>query len=583
MKNKKMKLCMSLSVIFIGVLISTSMLNSIGTQALTDTNKNQSKLDSFDRFAWEWSTTNVVSTESIASSAYPTIATDNEGNVHIAWRDSTDYDGCGTDQDIFYNRWDASTATWGTTEVVSTESTDSSWAQDIVVDIEGNVFLVWYDYTDYAGSGTDGDIFYKHRTASTSTWSTTEVVSTESTENSGHPSIAIDIKGNLHVTWHDTTDYASCGTDFDIFYKHWDFPTSSWGSTEVVSTESIGISWTPDIVVDVEGGAYVVWYDGTNILSSGTDMDIFYKHRIASDSTWTTTEIVSTESTSESNQPFIALDLAGNLHVAWNDFTDYGGAGSDWDVFYKRWDDSLSTWTVTEIISTEGAGVSYWPSLDVDTSGNVHISWQDTIDHAGSGSDGDIFYRRWEPSSNLWTNIEVVSTESTDLSDFPSLALDLAGNVHISWSDGTDYNSAGSDGDIFYKQFAGPPAAPDLAFIVPNPTELTGVYLDWNDVLGATSYHIYRSSSYISSVEGLTPITTVSSSEFDDTLPSEGFYYYVIIAQNFVGESDLSNCQYIEYKLPTLDEFILISSLIIGLPLFLFVATQFRKKKSKLN
>ena len=130
MKNEKtkMKLCMSLSVLFIGVLISTSMLNTIGTQALIDINENQYNIDSIDRFAWEWSTTNVVSTESTDLSYPPTIAIDNDGNKHVAWRDQTDYAGSGTDQDIFYNRWDSSTATWGTTEVVSTESTLNSWA-----------------------------------------------------------------------------------------------------------------------------------------------------------------------------------------------------------------------------------------------------------------------------------------------------------------------------------------------------------------------------------------------------------------------------------------------------------------------
>ena len=585
MKNNKikMKLCMSLSVLLIGVLISTSFLNTNSTQALIDTNKNQYNLDSIDRFNWEWSTTNVVSTESTDTSYPPTIAVDVEGNVHIAWRDQTDYDGSGTDQDIFYNRWDASTATWGTTEVVSTESTENSWAPSLAVDIEGNVFLVWYDYTDYSGAGTDGDIFYKHRTASTSTWSTTEVVSTESTDNSAYSTIAVDIKGNLHVSWFDGTDYDSSGIDYDIFYKHWDFSTSSWGSTEVVSTESAGDSWVPDIVVDVEGGVYVVWHDNSNIISAGADNDIFYKHRVASTGTWTTTEIVSTESTLGSENPSLAIDLAGDLHVAWYDNTDYSGAGLDGDIFYKRWDDSISTWTTTEIVTTEGSGDSFWPSLAVDTSGNMHITWQDNIDYGGSGSDGDIFYRRWEPSSFLWTTIEVVSAEGTDVSDYPSLALDLAGNVHIAWNDGTDYDSAGVDTDIFYKQFAGAPAAPDLSYIVPNPTELTTVNLDWNDVLGATSYHIYRSSSYISSVEGLTSITSVSSSELTDSLPSEGFYYYVIIAENFVGKSSLSNCQYIEYKLPTLDEFILISSLIIGLPVLLFVVTHIRKNKSKKN
>ncbi|GAH53419.1 unnamed protein product, partial [marine sediment metagenome] len=80
----------------------------------------------------------------------------------------------------------------------------------------------WSDWTDYAGSGTDFDIFYKHWFISTSLWGTTEVVSTESTSHSGSPSIAIDSTGNVHLSWWDLTDYAGAGTDYDIFYKRSD-------------------------------------------------------------------------------------------------------------------------------------------------------------------------------------------------------------------------------------------------------------------------------------------------------------------------------------------------------------------------
>jgi fibronectin type 3 domain-containing protein len=308
--------------------------------------------------------------------------------------------------------------------------------------------------------------------------------------------------------------------------------------------------------------------------------------------------------------------------------------------------------------------------------------WILLIDLIGNGSlqkYPDIFYKRWDASTTSWTTTEVVSTESTSDSALPSLAVDVAGHVHITWYDVTDYAGAGTDIDIFYKQLEiGPPAAPELAFIVPNPTDLTTVCLDWKNVLGANFYHVYRSTSYIWSVEGLNPITTITSSEYIDTLPSEGFYYYVIVAGNYVGNSSHSNCQYvevvfpdleapelatiipnptelssvslawdsvdgateyliyrfnlyiwsvegltpldtivttsyvdslpsegfyfyvivasdglrnsthsnceyIEYKLPTLHEFFIITSLIIGIPVFLFVATRIRKKKSKMN
>ncbi len=225
---------------------------------------------------------------------------------------------------------------------------------------------------------------------------------------------------------------------------------------------------------------------------------------------------------------------------------------SEHQISYKRWDASSQIWTTTELVSTESTDYSGRPSLAVDSTGSVRIAWEDWSDYVGAGTDQDIFYKRWDSSSS-WTTTEVVSTESTSWSCYPSLAVDSADNVHVAWHDYTNYAGAGTDMDIFYKLFTGPLAVPELAFIVPNPTEFTTIYLDWNNVLGATSYYIYRSSSYIWSAEGLVPIATVSSSTYFDTVPTEGFYYYVIVAGNFVGNSSNSNCQYVEVIFPDLD------------------------------
>jgi len=514
---------MSLSVIIIGFLIGASSLNIVSTQAQLDTSENQHNIDSFDRFAWKWSTTEVVSTESTSNSFSSSLAVGAAGNVHIAWYDGTSYGSSGSDWDIFYKRWDASTSTWTTTEVVSTESTSGSYDPSLAVDAAGNVHIAWLDYTDYAGAGSEQDIFYKRWDASTTLWSTTEVVSTASTGSSSTPSLAVEVEGNVHIAGEDLTSYGSSGSDYDIFYKCWD----------------------------------------------------------ASTSTWTTTEVVSTESTSGSYDPSLAVDAAGNVHIAWHDYTDYGSSGPDQDIFYKRWDASSSSWTTTEVVSTESTSLSSYTSLAVGAAGNVHIAWYDGTVYAGAGTDWDIFYKRWDASTSTWTTTEVVSTESTGDSYNPSLATDAAGNMHIAWRDGTDYAGAGTDADIFYKLLICSPPAPELAFIVPNPTELDSVFLDWNNISRATSYYVYRSDYYIWSVEELEPVAEVQTSFYFDSLPSQGHFYYVIVAGNLAGNSSHSNCEYIEYKLPTLNEFIIISSLIIGIPVLLFLVARIRKKNTK--
>jgi len=112
---------------------------------------------------------------------------------------------------------------------------------------------------------------------------------------------------------------------------------------------------------------------------------------------------------------------------------------------------------LTEVVSTESTNDSYWASLAVDSTGKVHVAWADLTDYLGCGPDCDIFYKCYSPAIGGWTTTKVVSTESTDDSFSPSLAVDSTGKVHIAWEDKTDWAGSGTDYDIFYKWLPPPP------------------------------------------------------------------------------------------------------------------------------
>ncbi len=338
MKRSKFKLALLISLtIFFSGFTAIYLYNNINLLKDHVVEDLESFSEELKISAWNWTTIEVVSTESTDNSFFPSIAVDRSGNVHIAWYDYTDYGGSGRDLDIFYKRWNATTAAWTTTEVVSTESTDNSWFPTIAVDGSGNVYIAWDDHTNYSGSGTDSDIFYKRWNTTTATWTTTEVVSTESTDNSWFPTIAVDGSGNVHIAWDDYTDYGGSGADYEIFYKRWNATTAAWTTTEVVSTESTGTSILPTIAVDGSGNVHLVWWDGTNRSGSLVTWDLFYKRWNAITATWTTTEVVSTESTgSDPFRPTIAVDGSGNVHIAWDSRPYYGGPGIDYDIFYKK-------------------------------------------------------------------------------------------------------------------------------------------------------------------------------------------------------------------------------------------------------
>jgi hypothetical protein len=171
----------------------------------------------------------------------------------------------------------------------------------------------------------------------------------------------------------------------------------------------------------------------TSLYNSGGDWDVFYKKKTL-DGNWTKTEVVSTESTRDSLSPsFLIVDSHGNLHLTWVDKTDYHDCDYDGDIFYKK--KTLDgNWTKTEVVSTESTSDTNWPSIAVDHNDTVHIAWKDKTTYGISGHDGDIFYKKKTLDGN-WTKVELVSVESKNDSNWPSIAVDARGIVHVSWWD----------------------------------------------------------------------------------------------------------------------------------------------------
>ncbi len=145
--------------------------------------------------------------------------------------------------------------------------------------------------------------------------------------------------------------------------------------------------------------------------------------------------MVSTESTGNSRNPSLAVDSSGNIHVAWHDYTDYGGAGTDADIFYKGYE-AGSGWTVTEVVSIESTSTAVSPSLVADTDGNMHITWHDATNYEGAGTDYDIFYK-WSGSNKYQVLLNMATVvegfyEIKELMESKGFTFDLtASNVSL--------------------------------------------------------------------------------------------------------------------------------------------------------
>lgn len=416
------------------------------------------------------------------------------------------------------------------------------------MDNQGNIHIVYHDETDYDGAGGDSDIFYKIKDSSTGLWSAPEVVSTSSDFNSYGPELAVDSFGNAHVVWYDNHDYD--GTDLEIIYKKRDATSDTWSAPTVISTDSTSSSYSPVIVVDNSDIVHVAWEDYTaGLYGSSPFADICYK-RWDPVNFWSSGFIISYESLADdSYNPTLVVDDTNSIHVAWSDNTDMKGSGaSDTDVFHRKWDSSSSTWSDLTLITPESSGSSTRPLFTIDSHSNIHFVWIENDNIAGSGYDIDAFYRYYDPDTESLSDLVLLTENSDDQSYASGICYDSKEHFHVLWYDYSNLLSSGSDRDIFYKKYAGPPGTPTLHPITPAISTESNISLTWSEEISADSYKIYRSSSYIVDISGLTVLDTTSNMLYFDSLNESGVYYYAVVASNDYGDSGASNNEVVEYQ-----------------------------------
>jgi len=176
----------------------------------------------------------------------------------------------------------------------------------------------------------------------------------------------------------------------DVFYTFWNSTSSSWKTTEVVSDPSDGFSLYTALGVDSNDNIFISWIEYTSkyIIACRVWNNTMYE--------WEDMVVVSSESTSASSMdPTLAVDKFNNVHIAWQDNSNILGAGGgDYDIFYKYLDATTDIWTTTQVVSTESTDGAYSAWLDVDGEGSVHVTWWDLTNYDSCGTDYDVFYKK---------------------------------------------------------------------------------------------------------------------------------------------------------------------------------------------
>jgi hypothetical protein len=291
------------------------------------------------------------------------VASDASGNAVAVW---TQHDG--TYYNIYSNRYTASTELWGTAALIET-GTGDAYVSQVAIDADGNAIAVWVQ-----NDGTYYHIWYNRYTASTELWGTAALIETNVTEDASSARIAFDTSGNALAVWHQGVS----GANTNIYSNRYTESTGLWGTAALIETGS-GQAVSPEVAVDASGNALAVW-----VQHDGIRRNIYSNRYTASTELWGTAALIETDD-GEPSRPQVAIDASGNAVAVWGQQDD----GPRYNIWSNRYTASTGLWGTAVLIETDDAGDAYEPQVAIDASGNAVAVWH-----------------QWDGSHyNVWSNL----------------------------------------------------------------------------------------------------------------------------------------------------------------------------------
>ena len=249
--------------------------------------------------------------------------------------------------------------------------TGAKWPT-LATDPEGGLHLAWHDYR--IGEIWNVEIYYKQRPPVTE-WDPSpsadlRLTTTDHPEWNGDngylPTIRRSPLGELRVVWFDMRFYPE---EAEIMSKA-TLPEGGWDTTPGDSaderlTENPANSEFPDLVFDPEGAAHVVYAENSNDIYG-----IYYTWLPAGEAEWSLPQRITPDSV-VARSPSLAPSPDGSILCVWEDGRD--GAAR---VYAALLDSAGGSWGEAEPVSPIGVGVS-GPAAAASPDGIFHIVWSD--------------------------------------------------------------------------------------------------------------------------------------------------------------------------------------------------------------
>lgn len=251
----------------------------------------------------------------------------------------------------------------------------------------------------------DADGMHCHARA----WGTAMLLETDNAGNARNPGVAAVPGGDVFAVWSQSN-----GTRMVInAARH--TPSGGWSAIAQIDTDSNGDSDLPQVAVDTDGGAVVVWRQ-----SDGTHTSI-WANRYLTASGWDAPRRIS-DGSSNADAARVAVSATGDAAVVWQYYD-----GTRYDVWAGRsGTHGLWSWAVAHLDTLDTDARN--PTVTWDGAGNAFALWQQS-----DGTRDNIWGSRFVPASG-WSTAALIENDSSYSFGVPSLAADASGNAIAVWA-----------------------------------------------------------------------------------------------------------------------------------------------------
>ncbi len=296
-----------------------------------------------------WGTAALIETDDAGNASSPQISFDSNGNAFAVW---THHDG--TRYNIYANRYTASSSSWGTATLIEADDTGNAFAPQISFDNNGNALAVWQQH-----DGSRYNIVANRYSVSTDSWFTAAMIEFDNAGDATDPQISTDANGNALAVWRQND-----GTLHNIIVNRYSASIDSWGTAALIDSVSAGSADTPQICIDTHGNAIAVWQQ-----HDGTRNSIYANRYTASSNSWALAALIETDDAGRAARPQISIDSDGNALVVWLQLN------GTYSIVANHYSASTDSWGAAELIESDNAGNAYDPQISLDTGGNAIAVW----------------------------------------------------------------------------------------------------------------------------------------------------------------------------------------------------------------